>query len=82
MMHCIQARTLFQQAQHSLLQPTVLCTATDRCAETNACLQGLQARLAAMSEQQLRQKLVQLMARLGPMQAEIKVRATAAYVCS
>ncbi|WIA35571.1 hypothetical protein OEZ86_003994 [Tetradesmus obliquus] len=33
---------------------------------------GLQARLAAMSEQQLRQKLVQLMARLGPMQAEIK----------
>jgi hypothetical protein len=26
-----------------------------------------------MSEQQLRQKLVQLMARLGPMQAEIKV---------
>jgi hypothetical protein len=40
--------------------------------------QGLQARLAAMSEQQLRQKLVQLMARLGPMQAEIKVRAAAA----
>jgi hypothetical protein len=40
--------------------------------------QGLQAKLAAMSEQQLRQKLVQLMARLGPMQAEIKVGAVAA----
>lgn len=49
-------------------------TAATRRACAAACKQqgGLQSRIAAMSEQQLRQKLVGLMARVGPMQAELK----------